>query len=151
DTVATMSLDTVLSDRQPIIEELTSRLRTIMEGGAEGEGLGLRIVTVQIKEAVVSSSSLWETLQRPFRAERAREARLAELDQETMIREREAEDQKAAEMLEIATRAEIARRRAEAEARAFDDQQAEAVRRAKVEAESLAESIEFEKLKSSRR
>src|SRR5690606_26421628 len=51
DTVATMTLESVLGDRQPIIRELTDRLRNIMEGEGGGEGLGLRIVTVQIKEA----------------------------------------------------------------------------------------------------
>ena len=64
DTVATMSIDAILSDKQPIIEELTRRLRAVAEGEEGRSGLGLRIVTVQIKEAVVSSSSLWETLQR---------------------------------------------------------------------------------------
>jgi hypothetical protein len=34
---------------------------------------------VQIKEAVVSSTRLWENLQKPFRAERAKVARLAEV------------------------------------------------------------------------
>jgi regulator of protease activity HflC (stomatin/prohibitin superfamily) len=123
DTVATMPLESVLSDRQPIISELTERLRNIMEGEGDDEGLGLRIVTVQIKEAVVSSSTLWETLQRPFRAERSKEARLAELRQQTLIREREAET----------------------EAAAFDREQAEAARRAKVEAGRLAESLQHEK------
>src|ERR1044071_9307485 len=58
DKVATMGIDEVLSDKQPIIQELTARLRSVAEGEGEGEGdtgLGLRIVTVQIKEAVVSS------------------------------------------------------------------------------------------------
>lgn len=148
DTVATMSLDTVLSDRQPIIKELTHRLRTIMEGGDAGQGLGLRIVTVQIKEAVVSSGQLWETLQRGYRAERTKTARLAELAQHSVIKEREAEAKKASEMLAIQTEAEVAKRRAEAEAREFDRQQAEAARRAKVEAERLEEALEAEKQKA---
>ena len=42
-------------------------------------GLGLRIVTVQIKEAVVTSARLWENLQKPFRSEQGQLARLAEL------------------------------------------------------------------------
>src|SRR5438309_875738 len=53
DKVATMSIDEVLSDKQPIIKELTHRLRTVAEGDREEDpssGLGLRIVTVQIKE-----------------------------------------------------------------------------------------------------
>ena len=62
DKVATMSVGEVLSDKQPIIEELTARLRAVAEGeGGSDTGLGLRIVTVQIKEAVVSSSRLWRT------------------------------------------------------------------------------------------
>ena len=32
DTVATMSIDAILSDKQPIIEELTRRLRAVAEG-----------------------------------------------------------------------------------------------------------------------
>src|SRR3954469_11214130 len=87
DKVATMGIDEVLSDKQPIIAELTHRLRWVAEGadrtaggggggdpmservggtGAGGGGLGLKIVTVQIKEAVVSSTRLWENLQKPF-------------------------------------------------------------------------------------
>lgn len=151
DTVATMSLENVLADRQPIIKELTTRLRTLMEGEGEYEGLGLRIVTVQIKEAVVSSPTVWESLQRPFRAERAKEARLAELGHEAQVRDREAAERKAAEMLRMKTEAEIAGRRAETEAATFDRQQAEAVRRARVEAEALAESLEHEKDKAARR
>src|SRR3954467_3349183 len=86
DKVATMGIDEVLSDKQPIIEELTSRLRHVAEGaGGTDKGLGLRIVTVQIKEAVVSSARLWENLQKPFRAERNRIARLAELESEEAI------------------------------------------------------------------
>ncbi|HWU87193.1 MAG TPA: SPFH domain-containing protein, partial [Kofleriaceae bacterium] len=67
DKVATMGIDEVLSDKQPIIEELTARLRSVAEGeGDTDKGLGLRIVTVQIKEAVVSSRRVWENLQKPF-------------------------------------------------------------------------------------
>ncbi len=150
DTVATMSLEKVLSDRQPIIKDLTARLRNIMEGEGEEEGLGLRIVTVQIKEAVVSSATLWETLQRPYRAERAKEARLAELAQEAIVRQREDEERKAKALLAIETDTEIAHRQAEAEASTFDHEQAEAVRRAKVEAQSIAETLDHEKEKVSR-
>ncbi len=80
DKVATMSIEDVLADKQPIIKELTARLRHVAEGEGADKGLGLRIVTVQIKEAVVCSQTVWETLQRPFRSERAKEARLAELN-----------------------------------------------------------------------
>jgi hypothetical protein len=80
DKVATMSVHEVLSDKQPIIEELTTRLRDVAEGG-----LGLRIVTVQIKEAIVSSTRLWENLQKPYRAEQSQIARLAELNAEEIV------------------------------------------------------------------
>jgi regulator of protease activity HflC (stomatin/prohibitin superfamily) len=91
DKVATMSVLEVLSDKQPIIEELTSRLRAVAEGG-----LGLRIVTVQIKEAVVSSTRVWENLQKPYRAVKNQEARLAELEAEEVIAARQAKNEAAA-------------------------------------------------------
>jgi len=95
DKVATMSIDAVLSDKQPIIEELTTRLRHVAEGeGDSDKGLGLRIVTVQIKEAVVSSTRLWENLQKPFRTERAQVARLAELAAESVVQAQELEHER---------------------------------------------------------
>jgi hypothetical protein len=151
DTVATMSLTEVLADRQPIIKVLTARLRDLMEGDGEEEGLGLRIVTVQIKEAVVSSSTVWETLQRPYRAERAKEARLAEITHGEAVRIREADDRKAAQLLAIHTEEEIARHRREVEATAFDAAQEEATRRARIEAAQLAASLEFERDKAVKR
>jgi hypothetical protein len=55
DKVSTMNVNDVLSDKQPIIEELTARLRAVAEReGDTDQGLGLRIVTVPIKEAVVA-------------------------------------------------------------------------------------------------
>jgi regulator of protease activity HflC (stomatin/prohibitin superfamily) len=83
DKVAGMSIDDVLQDKKPVIEDLTARLREV------AQGQGLKIVTVQIKEAVVSSTRLWETLQKPFREAQAQVARLSELDRERVIRERE--------------------------------------------------------------
>lgn len=139
DTVATMSIDDVLADKQPIIEELTRRLRTVAEGGEAGDGLGLRIVTVQIKEAVVSSARLWNDLQGPFRAERRRMARLAELDNEGEIRAREDRAERERAELEIEREAAIARRRGEAEASAFDRRVQEEARRAEVEAETATQ------------
>ncbi len=152
DTVSMMSIDQVLGDKQPIIRELTARLRRVAEGEGEGtyEGLGLKIVTVQIKEAVVSSQQVWDALQRPFRAERARDARLAELASEAVVRARENEESKTAARTRIETEAEIAGRRAQAEAEAFDRQVAERVRRAEREAETLAavRAREAEKLEA---
>jgi regulator of protease activity HflC (stomatin/prohibitin superfamily) len=148
DKVATMSIDEVLADKQPIIRELTERLRQVMEGGEGGDrGLGLRVVTVQIKEAIVSSPRVWEMLQRPFRAERAKEARIAELANEGVIAAKEAEAAKSNAKQKIESESEIARLRSAAEAQAFDRTQAEAARRAKVEAEALAQTIAHEKEK----
>ncbi|HXX93842.1 MAG TPA: SPFH domain-containing protein [Planctomycetota bacterium] len=147
DVVATMSIDGVLADKQPIIKELTTRLRHVAEGDGNDKGLGLRIVQVQIKEAVVSSPRVWEMLQRPFRAERAKEARLAELTHEALVQTREAEAEKARSAQDIATQAEVARLTAEAAAATFDREQAERVRRAKAEAETLAQTTAHEKEK----
>jgi hypothetical protein len=85
DKVATLSVHEVLSDKQPVIEELTARLRDVAEGG-----LGLRIVTVQIKEAIVSSTRLWENLQKPYRAQQSQLAQLAELSAQEVVDERQA-------------------------------------------------------------
>ncbi len=145
DTVATMSIDDVLSDKQPIIKELTRRLREGTEGDAEQKGLGLSIVTVQIKEAVVSSARLWETLQTPFRSERRKDARLAELENDGLVNEREAQAQRQHDKLEIETGTEAAERRSAAEAKEFNLRQAEKVRRAKLEAETIAETVAAEK------
>ena len=145
DKVATMSIDDVLADKQPIIKELTMRLRHVAEGEGQNQGLGLRIVTVQIKEAVVSSPRVWEMLQRPFRSERAKEARLAELTSETLVRQREAEAEKAAAARRIATDAEVARLKSQSEAEKFDREQSERVRRAQAEAETLEKTMAHHK------
>lgn len=137
DTVASMGIDEVLADKQPIVRVLTERLRQLAEGTEGTEGLGLRIITVQIKEAVISSTRLWDALQGPFRAERYKTARLAELEHEGVVHERETAARQAREALEIKTEAEIAAARAEAEAKAFDREQAERVRRAAIKAEAL--------------
>jgi hypothetical protein len=74
----------------------------------------LKIVTVQIKEAVVSSARLWENLQKPFRAEREKVARLAEMEAER----------------------QLAQRRAAIEQEGYDRDQAEKGRRHKLEQEA---------------
>jgi regulator of protease activity HflC (stomatin/prohibitin superfamily) len=147
DKVATMGIDEVLADKQPIIEELTARLRHVAEGEGQDKGLGLRIVTVQIKEAVVCSPRVWEMLQRPFRAERAKDARLAELSSEATVRAREAEEEKTAARIRIEADAEIARLQSEAEASAFNREEAERARRAKLEAETLEKTMAHERSK----
>jgi regulator of protease activity HflC (stomatin/prohibitin superfamily) len=144
DKVATMSVHEVLSDKQPIIEELTARLRAVAEGegdrdaglagaaspAASAQGLGLRIVTVQIKEAVVSSSRLWENLQKPYRAEQERLARLAELTAADAISEREMHVARARETRHLADERELAELRHGNEAAGFDRDTAERIRRA---------------------
>src|SRR5262249_10323767 len=125
-----------LSDKQPIIEELTARLRHVAEGeGGTDKGLGLRIVTVQIKEAVVSSARLWENLQKPFRSDRHRLARLGELAGEEAIagREGEAETQKKQQTSRMETEAQLANLRSKNDAEAFDREAAEKARRAQRE------------------
>ncbi len=136
DKVATMSIDQVLTDKLPIIEELTQRLRLLAEGTASGpgaSGLGLRIVTVQIKEAVVSSTRLWENLQKPFRAERAKVARLAEVAAQQEITARELESRQAGAAAEMETERRLAERRAAIEREAYDRDQAERGRRHQLE------------------
>lgn len=144
DKVATMGIDEVLSDKQPIIEELTARLRSVAEGEGDADtGLGLRIVTVQIKEAVVSSRRVWENLQKPFRAERARIARLAELEAETVIAARERVTEREREAAQLATEAEIARLRAATEAETYDRDSAEAARRVQREQATAREAAQL--------
>jgi hypothetical protein len=139
DKVATMSIDQVLTDKLPIIEELTQRLRLLAEGTSTGHGtsgLGLKIVTVQIKEAVVSSTRLWENLQKPFRAEREKIARLAELAAQQEIAARELEGRQASASAEMETERRLAERRAAIEQERYDREQAEKGRRHKLEQEA---------------
>jgi hypothetical protein len=130
DKVATMSVHEVLSDRQPIIEELTARLRGVAEGAGEAEeGLGLRIVTVQIKEAVVSSKTLWENLQKPFRSEQGRLAALAELAADGAVTESRMEEARKQETRRLADERELSELRAGNAAREFDRDSTEQARR----------------------
>ena len=146
DKVATMSIDEVLADKQPIIEELTARLRAVAEGSGDADkGLGLRIVTVQIKEAVVCSPRVWEMLQRPFRAERDREARLVELENASAVLAREAESEQAEARLRIQAKAERAQLELQAESERLDREREENVRRAKLEAQAREETMALER------
>jgi len=111
DKIATMSVEDVLTDKEPIIAELTARLKAVAEGrGQDGdEGLGIKIVTVQIKEALVSSQRLWEHLQAPFRYEQEKTARISSLLAQDEIRVRELQNRQLAETSEAETMVEIAR------------------------------------------
>jgi flotillin len=139
DKVATMPIDAILSDKQPIIEELTTRLRGVAESreGAVTSGLGLKIVTVQIKEAVVSSTRLWENLQKPFRVGREQLARMAELETQEAIARQESTNRQSRETAQIETERRLEALRAEQVREVYDREQAEQLRRHQVE-EGLA-------------
>jgi hypothetical protein len=144
DKVATMSIDQVLTDKLPIIEELTQRLRLLAEGTSTGQdtsGLGLKIVTVQIKEAVVSSARLWENLQKPFRAEREKIARVAEVAAQQEITARELESRQAGASAEMETERRLAEHRAAIEQERYDRDQAEQGRRHKLDQEAVQRAI----------
>jgi hypothetical protein len=152
DKVATMSVHEVLSDKQPIVEELTARLRAMAEGDDDGSapdrrrgdrGLGLRIVTVQIKEAIVSSPRLWENLQKPFRSEQGRIARLAELAAEEAVTQRELSASRVRETQRLQTERELDELRATNDAAAFDRESGERVRRAQTEQEAARRFAEL--------
>ncbi|MGK7925062.1 MAG: hypothetical protein AB4290_07390 [Spirulina sp.] len=144
DKVATLSIDEVLSDKQPIIEELTYRLRTVAEGSSEDEnsrGLGLKIVTVQIKEAIVSSTQLWENLQVPFRAERDKLARLAELENASEIGDRERQERLESETAEVNVRSQLEQLQAQKEREKYDREYAEKNRRQQLEENAARQKI----------
>ena len=145
DKVATMSIDEVLSDKQPIIEELTHRLQNVAEGSREeninSEGLGLKIVTIQIKEAVVSSTQLWENLQRPFRAEREKLARLAELKNQEEIKKKELENRLAKERAEINSQSELEILKATQEQSKYNREYSEKLRRHTLQEEAERQTL----------
>jgi len=97
DKIATMSVEEVLTDKAPIIKELTNRLKTVAEGKetendpTDDDGLGIKIITVQIREAIVSSETLWKDLQSPFRNELRKKSRFSFLDTENEIKQKEFE------------------------------------------------------------
>jgi regulator of protease activity HflC (stomatin/prohibitin superfamily) len=115
DKISTMGVEEVLTDKALIIEELTRRLSEVTEGRSQsvdserGQGLGIKIVTVQIKEARVSSQRLWENLQAPFRHEQEKAARLSYLQMQEELRSRELDTRKVTETSEAEAQVEIAR------------------------------------------
>ncbi len=147
DKVATMGVHEVLSDKQPIVAELTARLRAVAEGEGDARsdhGLGLRIVTVQIKEAVVSSARLWENLQKPFRSEQVRIARLAEVDADEAISGREMTSARTQETQRMENERDLSELRARNDALTFDRETAEKVRRAEREQEDARRLAEMQ-------
>ncbi|HEY3871527.1 MAG TPA: SPFH domain-containing protein [Actinocrinis sp.] len=152
DKVATMAVRDVLSDKQPIIEELTSRLRAVAEGEHDSDqGLGLRIVTVQIKEAVVSSGALWENLQKPYRSEQQRIARLAELEANQAVSEQELAAGRLTETRRLENERQLAELRDQNAAVLFDREAAEALRRDERRHEDARAVGELEKQTALRR
>ncbi len=96
DKIATMTVEAVLTDKAPIIEELTKRLKAVTEGRNQEEevsngGLGIQIVTVQIREAYVSSQLLWQDLQAPFRNQQEQAASISRLTMQNEIHREELE------------------------------------------------------------
>ncbi len=143
DKIATMSVDEVLTDKAPVIEELTTRLKEVAEGRAgdsgadgsddedgadssgadasrgEGRGLGIKIVTVQIREALVSSQRLWRDLQAPFRHEKEQSARISELAMRDEIRQKELESRQEAKTSEAHSLVEIEKTKQNKQTEAF--------------------------------
>jgi len=108
DKIATMSVEDVLTDKAPIIEELTKRLEAVTEGaGGRQEGLGIKIVTVQIREALVSSQKLWQDLQAPFRHQQEKVARISQLTMQNEVQQKELESRQLKETSETETLAAI--------------------------------------------
>ena len=113
DKISTMSVEDVLTDKAPIIKELTTRLKMVAEGlddqEVTSEGLGIKIVTVQIREALVSSTRLWNDLQAPYRNEQQKTARISHLTMKDEIGQKELETRKSSETREAETMVEIER------------------------------------------
>lgn len=133
DKIATMTVEEVLTDKEPVIEELTARLKAVAEGRGQGEGLGIKIVTVQIKEALVSSQRLWENLQAPFRYEKEKTARVSYLAAQEEIRQRELQTRKLNETSEAKVMVEIEHTKQTKETEALQlrlDQEATRLKRA---------------------
>ncbi|MBL8794899.1 MAG: hypothetical protein JNM56_13400 [Planctomycetia bacterium] len=144
DKVATMSIDAILNDKQPIIAELTHRLRAVAEGDEAADrstGLGLKIVTVQIKEAVVSSTRVWENLQKPFRADREKLARLAELEAQQQIAAQELHNRQTREIAELEVERRLADVRSQQERERFDREESEKVRRFDIEQQTARRAL----------
>jgi flotillin len=139
----------VLTDKEPVIEELTSRLKTVAEGRNQSDqaiddGLGIKIVTVQIKEALVSSQRLWQDLQAPFRYEQEKTARISYLASQDEIRQKELETRQVTETSEAETMVAIERIKQGKQTEALDLRLAEEATRFTREQESARQKIQLE-------
>lgn len=149
DKIATMSVEEVLTDKEPIIEELTARLKAVAEGRITGneaidEGLGIKIVTVQIKEALVSSQRLWENLQAPFRYNQEKTARISFLLAQDEIRQKELQNRRLAETGEAETLVEIERIKQSKQTEALQIRLTEESARFTQEQETIRRKIQLE-------
>jgi flotillin len=148
DKIATMSVEEVLTDKQPIIEELTARLKAVAEGrgGAQADdaGLGIKIVTVQLKEALVSSQRLWEHLQAPFRYDQEKAARISLLLAQDEIRQKELQNRQFAETGEAEALVEIERIKQTKQTEALDIRLAQEQTRFTREQETTRQKLQLE-------
>jgi hypothetical protein len=149
DKIATLSVEEVLTDKAPIIEELTTRLKAVAEGRVQNEpatdeGLGIKIVTVQIKEALVSSQRLWEHLQAPFRYEQEKTARISYLLMQDEIRQKELENRQLAETSEAETMVTIERTKQSKQTEALEVRLTEEARRFTREQETTRQKVRLE-------
>jgi hypothetical protein len=153
DKIATMSIEEVLTDKEPIIEELTTRLKAVAEGRAQAgdpgtpannEGLGIKIVTVQIKEAIVSSQRLWENLQAPFRYDKEKAARISYLLAQEEIRQKELENRQTAETSEAETMVAIERIKQSKQTEAIEIKLTEESTRFTREQETVRQKLQLE-------
>ncbi len=148
DKISTMSVEEVLTDKAPVIEELTARLKTVAEGrqgsSVTSEGLGIKIVTVQIREALVSSEKLWQDLQAPFRHQQEKTARVSYLMMQNEIRQKELESRQAAETSEAETMVEIERIKQSKQTEALDLKLTEESTRFTKEQETIQRKVELE-------
>jgi hypothetical protein len=93
---------------------------------------------------VVSSARLWENLQKPFRVEREKFARLAELENEEQINIRERENRVRKDTAELNATAAIGQLEAEQERLEYDRLHGENLRREQLEQEAKRQTIQEE-------
>ena len=149
DKISTMSVEEVLTDKAPIIEELTARLKLVAEGQRTGSadtdaGLGIKIITVQIREALVCSENLWTDLQSHFRYEQKKASRISYLTMEQAIRTKELESRKNAETSEAEATVEIERIKQQKQTEALQLRLKEESERFRKEQESIRERVNLE-------
>ncbi len=148
DKISTMSVEDVLTDKAPIIEELTNRLSEVAEESSKNDegdhGLGIKIVTVQLREALVSSTRLWEDLQAPFRHQQDKNARLSQLSIQNDIRKKELNSRQQKEIDEAETMVEIERTKQNKETEAVNLKLSEEAIRFNKQQESVREKISLE-------